>query len=79
MVMWAVRVALGGNGMTRAVAAALRLLVLTDTCQAELTCSPTESPPTCPSPWSSGSRVSSADLYNSWSEPGSLNTGESEA
>jgi hypothetical protein len=78
IVTWAVLIALEGNGMTRTVAATLRLLVLNDSCQVKLTRNPTESPPTCLSPCSSGPRVSSADLYNSWLEPGSLKTGESE-
>jgi hypothetical protein len=73
---WAVQVALGLGG-TQAVVVGLGLLVLTDTGQAKLTCNPTELPLACS--WSPGSRVSSADLYDSSSELESLNTGESEA
>jgi hypothetical protein len=82
VVTWVVQVALGRTGVTQTVAqAALGLLVLADASQleAKLTCDPTESPLTCSLPWPSGSKVSSADSYASWSESESLNTGESEA
>ena len=66
-----------GLGGTQTVSVGLILLVLTDTCQAKLTCNPTELPRA--RSWSPGSRVSSADLNDPSSESESLNTGESEA